>query len=50
MGDNLNFPQNTSKSSVKGARRKAANMARTKAIGNHATHPVWSGMHQPVED
>ena len=32
MGDNLRLPQNTSKSSVKGARRKAANMAKTKAI------------------
>ena len=34
MGDNLRLPQKTSKSSVKGARKKAANMAKTKAIGD----------------
>jgi hypothetical protein len=34
MGDNLRVPQKTSKSSVKGARKKAANMAKAKAVGD----------------
>ena len=34
MGDNLRLPQKTSNSSVKGARKKAANMAKTKAISD----------------